>query len=89
KYEEISPPHVEDFVNITDNNTYTKQEVVKMKTNIFKFLNFEMGNPTIKTFLRRFTRTAQGDCEVSTSVTLLNIYLLCFLVVLVDVWINK
>ncbi|KAF9590185.1 hypothetical protein IFM89_031840 [Coptis chinensis] len=38
--------------------------VVKMKTNIFKFLNFEMGNPTIKTFLWRFTRTAQGDCEV-------------------------
>ncbi|KAF9600224.1 hypothetical protein IFM89_005048 [Coptis chinensis] len=62
KYEEISPPHVEDFVYITD-NTYTKQEVVKMETDILKFLNFEMGNPTIKTFLRRFTRTAQGDCE--------------------------
>lgn len=27
KYEEISPPHVEDFCYITD-NTYTKQEVI-------------------------------------------------------------
>ncbi|XP_008787130.2 cyclin-A3-1-like [Phoenix dactylifera] len=60
KYEEISPPHVEDFCYITD-NTYTKQEVVKMESDILKFLNFEMGNPTIKTFLRRFTKAGQGD----------------------------
>ncbi|KAF5189681.1 Cyclin-a3-2 [Thalictrum thalictroides] len=62
KYEEISPPHVEDFCYITD-NTYTKQEVVKMESDILKLLNFEMGNPTVKTFLRRFTRTAQGNCQ--------------------------
>lgn len=58
KYEEIIPPHVEDFCYITD-NTYTKEEVVKMEADILKSLNFEMGNPTIKTFLRRFTRAAQ------------------------------
>lgn len=81
KYEEIGPPHMEDFCYITD-NTYTKQEVrvlcscfpylilsdwfmslplsnvfnnfqvLKMETEILKFLSFEMGNPTIKTFLR-------------------------------------
>jgi cyclin A len=51
KYEEISPPHVEDFCYITD-NTYTRQEVVKMESDILKLLEFEMGNPTIKTFLR-------------------------------------
>ncbi|XP_073103936.1 cyclin-A3-1-like [Elaeis guineensis] len=60
KYEEISPPHVEDFCYITD-NTYTKQEVVKMESDILKFLNFEMGNPTIKTFLSIFTKAGQGD----------------------------
>uniref|UniRef100_A0A5B7AQ84 Putative G2/mitotic-specific cyclin C13-1-like n=1 Tax=Davidia involucrata TaxID=16924 RepID=A0A5B7AQ84_DAVIN len=60
KYEEISPPHVEDFCYITD-NTYTKEEVVKMEANLLKSLKFEMGNPTIKTFLRRFTRVAQED----------------------------
>ncbi|XP_020104929.1 cyclin-A3-2-like isoform X2 [Ananas comosus] len=59
KYEEISPPHVEDFCYITD-NSYTKQEVVKMEAMVLKFLNFEMGDPTVKTFLRRFTKAGQG-----------------------------
>ncbi|CAL9770847.1 unnamed protein product [Musa acuminata subsp. burmannicoides] len=60
KYEEISPPNAEDFCYITD-NTYTKQEVVKMESDILKFLKFEMGNPTIKTFVRRFTQVGQED----------------------------
>ncbi|RCV19236.1 hypothetical protein SEVIR_3G385400v4 [Setaria viridis] len=60
KYEEISPPHAEDFCYITD-NTYTKQELVKMESDILKLLQFELGNPTIKTFLRRFTRSAHED----------------------------
>ncbi|XP_062203294.1 cyclin-A3-2-like isoform X2 [Phragmites australis] len=60
KYEEIGPPHVEDFCYITD-NTYTKQELVKMESDILKLLEFELGNPTIKTFLRRFTRAAHED----------------------------
>jgi hypothetical protein len=54
KYEEISPPHAEDFCYITD-NTYTKQELVKMESDILKLLQFELGNPTIKTFLRLYT----------------------------------
>ncbi|KAI3445924.1 hypothetical protein Pfo_002589 [Paulownia fortunei] len=58
KYEEISPPHIEDFCYITD-NTYTKEEVVHMERDVLKFLDFEMGNPTTKTFLRIFTRAAQ------------------------------
>ncbi|CAL9118746.1 unnamed protein product [Musa textilis] len=64
KYEEISPPNVEDFCYITD-NTYTKQEVVKMESDILKFLKFEMGNPTIKTFLRRFIQAGQEDGKYS------------------------
>lgn len=64
KYEEITPPNVEDFCYITD-NTYTKDEVVKMEAAILKALNFELGNPTIKTFLRRLTRTAQVDFKAS------------------------
>ncbi|XP_031267253.1 putative cyclin-A3-1 [Pistacia vera] len=64
KYEEISPPNVEDFCYITD-NTYTKDEVVKMEADTLKALKFELGNPTIKTFLRRFTRVAQEDYKAS------------------------
>lgn len=51
KYEEIKPPNVEDFCYITD-STYTKEEVVKMEADVLKSLKFEMGNPTLKTFLR-------------------------------------
>ncbi|XP_020587068.1 cyclin-A3-1-like isoform X2 [Phalaenopsis equestris] len=61
KYEEISPPHVEDFCYITD-NTYTKRQVVEMESDILKFLNFEMGNPTVKTFLR-FLKAGHEDGE--------------------------
>ncbi|GAV74666.1 Cyclin_N domain-containing protein/Cyclin_C domain-containing protein [Cephalotus follicularis] len=63
KYEEINPPNVEDFCYITD-NTYTKEEVVKMEADILKALKFELGNPTVKTFLR-FTRVAQEDYKAS------------------------
>lgn len=63
KYEEITPPHVEDFCYITD-NTYRRDEVVKMEADILKSLNFEMGNPTAKTFLRRFTNIAQEDFKI-------------------------
>ncbi|KAF5808961.1 putative cyclin domain-containing protein [Helianthus annuus] len=62
KYEEISPPHTEDFCYITD-NTYTKQEVVKMEADVLKTLKFEMGNPTVRTFLRRCTRVVQEDYD--------------------------
>ncbi|KAD4585699.1 hypothetical protein E3N88_23300 [Mikania micrantha] len=62
KYEEISPPHTEDFCYITD-NTFTKQEVVKMEADVLKTLKFEMGNPTVRTFLRRFTRIVQEDYD--------------------------
>ncbi|XVF39848.1 hypothetical protein PTKIN_Ptkin01aG0065300 [Pterospermum kingtungense] len=65
KYEEINPPHVEDFCYITD-NTYTKDEVVKMEADILKHLKFELGNPTVKTFLRRFTRVAEEDYKGSS-----------------------
>ncbi|CAL1395929.1 unnamed protein product [Linum trigynum] len=65
KYEEITPPHVEEFCYITD-NTYTKNEVLKMEADILKFLNFEMGTPTVKSFLRRFNRVAQEDYKTES-----------------------
>ncbi|ESW08718.1 hypothetical protein PHAVU_009G068900 [Phaseolus vulgaris] len=60
KYEEIDPPGAEDFCNITD-NSYDKAEVVEMEADILKFLKFEMGNPTVNTFLRRFADVASGN----------------------------
>ncbi|MCD7466698.1 hypothetical protein HAX54_003650 [Datura stramonium] len=65
KYEEISPPHVEDFCYITD-NTYTREEVVNMERDLLNFLNFEISNPTTKTFLRIFTKAAQDNFSFLT-----------------------
>ncbi|KAJ8533637.1 hypothetical protein K7X08_006961 [Anisodus acutangulus] len=75
KYEEISQPHVEDFCYITD-NTYTKEEVVNMERDLLNFLNFEISNPTTKTFLRIFTKAAQ---DTSAFLTLQFEFLGCYL----------
>ena len=63
KYEEIDPPCVDDFCSITD-HTYDKEEVVKMEADILQSLKFEMGNPTVNTFLRRFADVA-SDHEMT------------------------
>ncbi|KAJ0231887.1 Cyclin-A3-4 [Hirschfeldia incana] len=60
KYEEISPPKAEDFCYITD-NTFSTQDVVKMEADILLTLQFELGRPTINSFIRRFTSVAQED----------------------------
>ncbi|KAL1200925.1 Cyclin-A3-2 [Cardamine amara subsp. amara] len=58
KYERYTrPPRVEEF-------GYTKQEVMEMEADILLALRFELGRPTINTFLRRFTRVAQEDFNV-------------------------
>ncbi|KAI7738155.1 hypothetical protein M8C21_021646 [Ambrosia artemisiifolia] len=66
KFEEVSSPHVEDYVYITD-NTYTKEEVVQMEKDLLNFLELELSNPTPKTFVRIFIRAAQGDIMPSCS----------------------
>ncbi|XP_020222823.1 putative cyclin-A3-1 [Cajanus cajan] len=63
KYEEIDPPSVDQFCSITD-NTYDKEEVIKMEASILNSLNFEMGNPTVNTFLRRFVDVASEDQKI-------------------------
>uniref|UniRef100_K7KT22 B-like cyclin n=1 Tax=Glycine max TaxID=3847 RepID=K7KT22_SOYBN len=60
KYEEVDPPRVDPFCNITD-NTYHKAEVVKMEADMLTTLKFEMGNPTVNTFLRRFANVASEN----------------------------
>ncbi|KAH9714701.1 cyclin-A2-4 [Citrus sinensis] len=58
KYEEICAPRVEEFCFITD-NTYSREEVLKMESQVLKCLGFQLFVPTTKTFLRRFLRAAQ------------------------------
>jgi len=53
KYEEIYPPDVAEFVYITD-DTYTRNQVLKMETVILKLLDFRVALPTINWFCERF-----------------------------------
>uniref|UniRef100_A0A7N1A3K4 Cyclin-like domain-containing protein n=1 Tax=Kalanchoe fedtschenkoi TaxID=63787 RepID=A0A7N1A3K4_KALFE len=63
KYEEICAPRVEEFCFVTD-NTYTKEEVLKMETEVLTNVNFQLYMPTAKSFLRRFVRAAQASYEL-------------------------
>ncbi|KAL5144970.1 Cyclin-A2-2 [Glycine soja] len=60
KYEEICAPRVEEFCFITD-NTYSKEEVLKMEREVLDLVHFQLSVPTIKTFLRRFIQAAQSS----------------------------
>jgi len=53
KYEEIYPPDVAEFVYITD-DTYTRNQVLKMESVILKLLEFKVAMPTINWFTERF-----------------------------------
>ncbi|PSS01164.1 Cyclin-A2-2 like [Actinidia chinensis var. chinensis] len=63
KYEEICAPRVEEFCIITD-NTYTREEVLKMESQVLNFLGFQLSVPTTKKFLRRSIQVAQVSCKV-------------------------
>ncbi|KAI3865335.1 hypothetical protein MKW92_016194 [Papaver armeniacum] len=67
KYEEIDHPSMEEFSGITNNAGITKDEMLKMEREILRLLNFEMGNPTIKTFLRRLITRVSAQEEDSLS----------------------
>ncbi|KAH0982674.1 hypothetical protein GBA52_009851 [Prunus armeniaca] len=51
KYEEICAPRVEELCFMTD-NTYSKEEVLKMESQVLKYFGFQLFAPTTKTFLR-------------------------------------
>ncbi|CAK8568332.1 unnamed protein product [Lathyrus sativus] len=64
KYEETNPPKAIDFCQIT-NHTYELHEVLEMEAKILKSLNYEMGNPNVITFLRRFVVIASDNRKTS------------------------
>ncbi|KAF7816826.1 cyclin-A1-4-like [Senna tora] len=63
KYEEICPPKVEEFCYVTD-NTYSRNQVLQMESDVLRFLKFEMTVPTARCFLRRFIIAARQTCKV-------------------------
>ncbi|KAK2502576.1 hypothetical protein MC885_000421 [Smutsia gigantea] len=55
KYEEIYPPEVDEFVYITD-DTYTKQQLLRMENLLLKILAFNLMVPTTNQFLLQYLR---------------------------------
>lgn len=53
---------VDQFVYITD-HTYTRDEVLEMEEHILGVLDFELTQPTAKTFLRRFIQVSVFVCR--------------------------
>lgn len=74
KYEEIYAPQVEDFCYITD-NTYTREAVLDMERAMLGWLEFDLTQPTTKTFLRRAIKAASGEIDVDVSFEFLASYL--------------
>jgi cyclin A len=63
QYEEIYAPQVDEFCYITD-NTYARDELLSMERKVLDALNFELTQPSIKTFLRRCIIAAESDAKV-------------------------
>jgi cyclin B len=57
KFEEISPPQVQDFVYVTD-NAYTREEVMRMEVEMLSVLNFQLCQPTAFHFLQWFQKSS-------------------------------
>lgn len=74
KYEEIYAPLVDDFCYITD-NTYNKEAVLSMERAMLAWLEFDLTQPTIKTFLRRAIKAASGEINVNVTFEFLASYL--------------
>ncbi|XP_042145755.1 G2/mitotic-specific cyclin-A-like isoform X2 [Ixodes scapularis] len=62
KFEEIYPPKVSEFVFTDD--TYTKQQVLRMEQLVLKVLSFDMAAPTIYYFLLRFAKVGKAPDTV-------------------------
>lgn len=60
KMEEIIPPTIDDFVYITD-NTYTRDEVIKMELAILNELRYELTAVTMRDFVGIYLRMAPAD----------------------------
>ncbi len=58
KYEEIFPPSVDEYVYISD-NTYTRQDVLRMESILLRSLKFRLTVPTACDFLDLFSRVAE------------------------------
>eukprot|EP00668_Euglena_longa_P018079 GGOE01022587.1.p1 GENE.GGOE01022587.1~~GGOE01022587.1.p1 ORF type:complete len:281 (-),score=23.32 GGOE01022587.1:777-1619(-) len=63
KMEEILPPQIDEFVYITD-NTYTRDEVLRMELSILNALQYDLTVVTAKEFVGIYLKVAQASRAV-------------------------
>lgn len=62
KYEEIYPPQIKEFVEVTD-NSYSKSEILEMEGSILSALEFNITSPSPYRFLERYSRVLCLDSK--------------------------
>ncbi|MCI4386259.1 hypothetical protein PGIGA_G00060360 [Pangasianodon gigas] len=65
KFEERSPPSIDDFLYICD-DAYNRQEFLVMERNILQGLHFDINIPVPYRFLRRYAKVAHASMETLT-----------------------
>ena len=64
KYEEIYPPQIKDFIEVTD-NSYTRAEVLQMEGSILEILEFNLTSPSPYRFMERYARVLDLDAKTT------------------------
>lgn len=62
KFDERTPPYVDDFLYICD-DAYKRKELIEMEIKILKVIGFDLGIPLSYRFLRRYARCAKVSME--------------------------
>uniref|UniRef100_A0A0P4WGL0 Uncharacterized protein n=1 Tax=Scylla olivacea TaxID=85551 RepID=A0A0P4WGL0_SCYOL len=62
KFDERTPPYVDDFLYICD-DAYNRKELLAMEIKILKEIDFDLGVPLSYRFLRRYARCAKVGLE--------------------------
>jgi len=65
KFDERTPPMVDDFCYICD-DAYPNKDIIRMETKILKVLKFDIGMPVSYRFLRRYARCIQLEMSTLT-----------------------
>lgn len=65
KFEELSPPLVDDFLYLCD-DAYNHEDLLKMEQDILKALDYDINIPVAYRFLRRLARAADASMETHT-----------------------
>ncbi|CAD7090302.1 unnamed protein product [Hermetia illucens] len=65
KYDERTPPLVEDFLYICD-GAYTHNEIIKTEKDLLRTVNFDLSIPLSYRFLRRYARCAKIQMQTLT-----------------------